>query len=154
MLRGKYVATNITDDQRKKMLDAHNFPDMNIEETLSVTSAEGLKRPMPLKYLFFKEDGMLDMQPSSFAGYALNLLCKKDSRLNDALIHGRNSVEGLRDIAKILNEKSPDLYPRLQRIGTTEADFTEGLNYVITDIIGGTNNSVHVNGGLKDAEVK
>ena len=123
---------------------------LRLLRTKNATASEFL--PLPIKYVFVSPEGEPQVPPSAFAGYALELLCKKDPSIKPLLTEGRSSVEGLRKLAQAIERITPGLYKRLQagNYSPEGFGFYEKLSKVIYDVGGGIENAIIAKGLLKD----
>lgn len=86
-----------------------------------------LKRPpepgreIDLPYEYTRLDGGVVVAQNAYgtAGYALDLMIQEKPELLDAVVESRKSAQGLRDVARIINEIKPGLYSALSRIDPT-----------------------------------
>lgn len=65
------------------------------------------------------------------------------------LIEGRSSVEGLRKLARALENVMPGLYKKLQTGEYSEKSFSEKLSFVI-QVVGGIRRVVRAQDSLRD----
>lgn len=105
------------------------------KHALLATKSLGETNP-PLEYCFITPEKKLCTISSAFAGYALEILCKKSPSLKPLLIEARSSVEGLRKVVRALEEIMPGLYKTLQTGDNTEEEFFKKLTFVISNFGG------------------
>lgn len=92
----------------------------------------GDRDPVPPVYIWpnVEHRGDATMTIGAFAAYGLELINQKDSRLHSALIQGRKSAEGLRQVAQIIEGIRPGLYTELQKLGESPDEFARGLRAI------------------------
>lgn len=150
MHRAEYFAKFATDEQKQKIDSVMNFGQLNLEDTVPITTPRGNALPLPVKYLYLAENGGPTTKSSSYAGYALELLCKKDPSLYLTLKEARSSVEGLKKLAAQIDKISPSLYSYLQTSDYSEEDFSKKLQGVISKTYGETKSLIRGPSGLQD----
>lgn len=74
---------------------------------------------MPYEYANFNGGEVVDQNGYGTAGYALDLMIEAKPELLDAVVESRKSAQGLRDVARIINDIKPGLYSALSRIDPT-----------------------------------
>ncbi|MFH1099036.1 MAG: hypothetical protein V1723_03935 [Candidatus Uhrbacteria bacterium] len=152
MHRADYFAQYVPDEEKKKLESVlDEFGSSNMEDTIPIKASTGKMLPVPIKYVYIiPEGGPIKggptIRPSAYAGYALELLCKKDPAIKSLLIEARSSVEGLRRLAQAIERIEPGLYKTLQAGDYTktglEEVFSEKLATVISSIAGGIENAI------------
>ena len=130
--RGEYFAKYATEEQKKRIEAVMKFGSLNLDDTVPITTPNGDILPLPIKYLYLTENGDLTTKSSAYAGYILELLCRKDPTLYPTLRQARGSVEGLRKLSTQIDRISPSLYSFLQSSDYTEKDFSGRLQKVIS----------------------
>lgn len=149
--RANYFAQHASKEEKEKLKNTLRYENLDMEDTLPIPTPAGYKLPIPIKYLFITTQGKPATRYSAYAGYALELLCKKDASIKSLLIEARSSTEGLRKLAQAIEKIMPGLYKTLQTGDYTEACFSEKLAFVISNVTGGIENAVTASGSLKDA---
>ncbi len=81
---------------------------------------------IPLKYMHINNQ-KLEFPPSAIAAYSLENLSAIEPKLIPALLKGRQDVNGLRDVVKIVDSISPGLYTELRALDYDSKDFLKGL---------------------------
>lgn len=148
--RATYVAQNATEGEKTKLEKALQFGRLDMEDTIPLeTSAEGIL-PMPVKYLNVVPGGEIEAIPSSYAGFAAELLCDSNPAMQKALIDSRKSVGGLRQLAREVDRIKNGLYLRLQGGDYSPTEFLRKLSMVIMEIGGGVEKTVKANGILRN----
>lgn len=145
MIRARYVAKNATRSEVQHLVAAvaaRGFRQVRIEDTIPLGLEGGPLFPIPLKYFYVGKDALSSTTGSSFAGYAIELLCKKIPTLEKSMVLGRTSVEGLREIARLINGVSPGLYQRLQKGNYSYSDYYPKLGLVINEAMGGIEHTI------------
>jgi hypothetical protein len=136
MHRAEYFAKFATVEQKSKIDTVMQFGQLNLEDTVPITTPRGDILPIPVKYLNLTENGGPTIKSSAYAGYALELLCKKNPSLYSILKQARGSVEGLKKLAVQIDKISPSLYRFLQTSEYSEEDFSNKLQGVVSKIYG------------------
>lgn len=149
MHRAKYFAQNASEGEKQKLEDALGFGEIGMEDTIPITTFPGEILPLPFKYLSITPDGKPTALSSAYAGYTLELLCRRDLVIKKLLIEGRGSVKGLRKLAKAFEKIMPGLYEELQCTYCSKRGFSETLSMVITNVAGGMDRSVRAQGLLR-----
>lgn len=150
MHRAKYFAQNASEKEIQKLGDALRFGEIRMEDTIPIITRTGEALPLPTKYLYITPEGKLTTKSSAYAGYALELLCRRNPAIKKFMIEGRSSVEGLRKLAQAFEEIMPGLYKKLQSSDYSEASFSEKLSMVISDVAGGKENAITAEGLLRN----
>ena len=86
----------------------------DMEKLIPFTIPEVGTIEVPVKYIYLDEEYSPNVRATSLAGYALELLCKKNPKIKPLLFEARNSVQALRDLAKEIDAIRPGLYEELQ----------------------------------------
>ena len=149
MHRADYFAQHASDEEKGKLEDALKFGNLDIEDTVPITTPYGETLPLPIKYLYVTPEGKSTTKSSAYAGYGLELLCKKDPSIKSLLVEARNSIEGLRKLTKEIEKVMPGLYKTLQASDYKEDSFSKNLANVISNVAGGTKNVITAKGTLK-----
>lgn len=149
MHRADYFAQHASNEEKEKLENALMFGNLDMNDTIPITTPTGETLPLPIKYLYVTPEGKPTTKSSAYAGYALELLCKKDSSIKPLLIEARDSVEGLRKLAQAIEKIMPGLYKTLQTGDYTENGFSEKLATVISGVAGGTENAVTAKDSLR-----
>jgi hypothetical protein len=149
MHRANYVAQNASEEEKAKLKASLKFGEIEMEDTVPITTPAGVILPLPAKYLYVTPEGKPTTKSSAYAAYAIELLCKKNPDMQTLLIEGRSSVEGLRKLAQAIEIIMPGLYKKLQSSDYTEASFSEKLSTVITNVAGGLDKAVKARGSLR-----
>ena len=148
--RANYFAKNASDTEKAKLEKTLRFGSLEMTDTVPITTPAGETLPLPIKYFYITPEGNVTTKSSAFAAYALELLFEQEPALKSLLTKGRNSVEGLRNIAQAFEKIMPGLYKSLQTADYTEASFSEKLSTVITDVVGDVNKAVKAKGELRN----
>lgn len=149
MHRANYYAQNASEEERAKLEDALRFGKIEIEDTVPISTSNGETLPLPVKYLYITPEGKPTTKSSAYAAHALELICRKNPAMQNLLIEGRSSVEGLRKLAQAFEKIMPGLYKILQTGEYSEASFSEKLSTVVTNVAGGMDSSVRAQGSLR-----
>ncbi|MBU1500072.1 hypothetical protein KKE48_04360 [Patescibacteria group bacterium] len=147
--RADYFAQNASEEEKQKLEEALRFGTIGMEDTVPITTPAGETLPLPAKYLYITPDGKPTTKSSSYAGYALELLCKSNPAMQNLLIEGRSSVDGLRKLVQAFEKIMPGLYKKLQTGEYSEASFSEKLSTVVTNVAGGMDSAVRAQGALR-----
>ena len=150
MLRGEYVNKNASVTEKYAIEDSLRYGPINLNDTIQINSPVGIL-PIPAKYTYVKPDGAPTCKSSSYAGYALELLCRQNPLLKISLGEGRKSLEGLKKVSNEIDKISPGLYLKLQKSDYSDASFSNALAFVITDVLGHIRKAVKAKGDLKDS---
>lgn len=159
MQHADYFARYATQEERARIESALRLGTLGMEDTIPtgmalgviwVNVSRGEPLPLPVKYIFLRPDGTPGASTASLAGYALEILCKKNPSLAPAMVGARQSSEGLRKFARILHETSPELYKKLQVGDYSAREFYRKLDMVINKVGGGIENVIKAEGSLKE----
>ena len=82
-------------------------------------------------YLWPQTDGGFNYGSAAIAATGMELLIDLRPELYQAVYHSRNSVNGLRQVARVVNSIEPGLYERLRQLEYSQADFFTGLSEVL-----------------------
>jgi hypothetical protein len=136
MLRGMYRGQNMSNELKELAKVVPSLDTCTPESLVSITNnASGYQYDIPLRYATFTASRTPNLPVPATAGYALELLCEKEPKLMPALLKGRTAVEGLRQVAQVIESIQPGLYPELQRLSYSEDDFALGMKKV-KEVIG------------------
>ena len=157
MHRADYFTQNASEEEKAKLehalkntfKDTPGFGKIRMEDTVPIKTHSSEILPLPAKYVWITPQETPDTSPSSLAGYALKLLCRSNPDMKKLLIEGRSSVEGLRKLARALENVMPGLYKKLQTGEYSEKSFSEKLSFVI-QVVGGIRRVVRAQDSLRD----
>lgn len=150
MHRANYFARYAAREERNRIETALKFGSVDLEETIPMITPSGELLPVPAKYIYVTPEGKPTTKSSAYAGYALEILCRRNPSLKPLLIEARSSVDALRKLAATLNKMSPHLYATLQKTDYTEADFSAKLGVVISKIHGSLEPAIKAKGALRN----
>ena len=154
MHRANYFARYASrNEEKEKSENALKLGIFNMEDTIPIIVSDNKVLPLPAKYFYVTPKGKPSTTISAYAGYALELLCKKEPSIEQLLVKARSSVEGLRKLIQAIEKISPGLYKILQTGDYTEENFSEKLATVIqSNVVGGIENAIitQTPGPLKD----
>jgi hypothetical protein len=159
MQSANYFAHYATKEDKERLESVLKLGPLDMDDTIPigmffdvpmVNVSVGQPLPLPLKYIFLRPEGRLSAARAAFAGYAIELLCRKNLSLAPAMIEARKSVEGLRKFARILYETSPELYKKLQVGDYSAREFRKKLEMVIDKVGGGIEKVIRAEGPLKE----
>lgn len=102
-------------------------------------STHGQEFKMPRSYWFptTSTNRFGGASTPSFAGYGMELLIAKDPRILESMIKARNSVEGLREFAKKVNELKAGLYSLLRRQPYKLDNFMAATDHIVQELYDG-----------------
>lgn len=84
---------------------------------------------VPYEYAKFEGGKVVLQNGYGTAGFALDLMIDAKPELLDAVVESRKSAQGLRDVARIINDIKPGLYSSLSRIAPT-LNYEENLEII------------------------
>lgn len=87
--------------------------------------------PIPMKYLDVDKDGDIYINISLFAGYAFELMIRKNPHLLDIAIKARSDPKMLSRMVMEINALSPGLYSKLRKLKYNSKDFKKGVEVVL-----------------------
>lgn len=137
MHRAEYIELNASPQYKQALSEAANWRDMELHETLHITTPQKESVALPLKYCHLTPQGGLTFTVSAYAGYAMELILNKHPHLREMMREARRSVDGLRVFAREIEGIKPGLYRRIRSYYYTEDDFGEALSYVTREISDG-----------------
>lgn len=108
------------------MKEQMGMPNGVWDEDITVPTKTG--DDLPGIYAWKVDDSKFLYANSAIAAHGLELLMVEKSELYQALLKARNSVEGLRQVAQVVDSVEPGLYPKLRKLSYSEAGFSEGLH--------------------------
>jgi hypothetical protein len=147
MHRANYVSKNASELERQKVFDSLHFGELNMEDTLPITIQQtGKILPIPVKYVYITPEGIPSIKSSSFAAYAIEILCKNNPNIKPLLKEARFSVDGLRKLSKELGKDIPEFYKEFHTKTYSENDFSDILSKIIGDKL---SNYIVASGQLK-----
>lgn len=150
MHRADYFASHASDEDKEKLENALRFGNLDMGDTIPITTPSGETLPLPIKYLYITPEEKPTTKSSAYAGYAIELLCRKDTNIKLLMIEARNSVDGLRKLAQAIEKIVPGLYKELQTSDYTETNFSEKLATVIAKVAGGTEKAITAKNSLRE----
>ena len=151
MHRADYFASHASDEEKGKLENALRFEDLDMEDTVPITTPSGKTLPLPIKYLYITPEGKPITKSSAYAGYTIELLFRKDPAIKPLMIEARNSVDSLRKFAQAIEKIAPGLYKELQTSDYTEDNFSEKLATVVAKVVGGTEKAITAKSSLRQA---
>jgi hypothetical protein len=151
MHRADYFAQNATTEDRSKIENAIGVGPLDTEDTIPYAIRDIGIVPLPLKYFFVELPKKPGSKDASFAGYALELICRKNPSIKSLFVEARRSVEGLRELARGFEAMKTGLYRNLQRTSYDPIDFSKKLSFVISEIMGGVESVIVAKGLLRDS---
>ncbi len=112
-LRARYMRRYLDPKTLNKFAKALGRRTINIGDKLMFPwKTEQL--PIPLEYLIIEQNGLVRVPGPAPAGYAIELLGKQAPELRKQMIQARRSLEGLRTVAKTIENIKPGLYSKIQ----------------------------------------
>jgi len=136
MLAAEYVKQNVSTADEDKMAETlgsdARFDSLDIVAEIRNEKGETMYK-LPLKYFLL---GTKSHAMSSPAGFAMEMLCKQNPKLWPAIIKSRTSAEGLREVARNINEIDPSLYEKLRAHLYDTDGFQRGLHDTVKAIGG------------------
>lgn len=96
---------------------------------------------VPYEYAKFEGGKVVQQNGYGTAGYAMDLMVEARPELLDAIVESRQSAQGLRDVAQIINDIKPGLYGALSRLDPVL--FHEENLSIIKDAIEGREDAGH-----------
>lgn len=85
---------------------------------------------VPGPYAWATPDKDITFASSSATAVGFEMIAQQIPEFHDALIESRHSVDGLRDVAKILNSLSPTLYSQLTKLSYNREDHAHAYNLI------------------------
>jgi len=138
MMRAEYVKTFQGEAERVKLLTRLGKPSESTLDASIPSSYRDLTYYIPLKYAYITPDNNnVQISVTTMAGMGLELICKKEPRLWNALISARKEMSGLREVPKIINGLKSGLYTDLRALGYSREDFSDGYKKIVDSLFDG-----------------
>jgi len=146
LFRGNYKEKYLTKEQKRKLSSSirnlsargNDEKQQNKEEMAEVISSV-------LKYFDLVTENRAEINKTSLASSAIELLMLVDRRLFSILVEARTSIEGFKKLAIRLNRIKPNLYVYLQKGDLSEKSFMEKYLFVRNKASGIWGQSVKAN---------
>ncbi len=147
--RGIYKQKYINRRDKLRLQSITEYGNIKMDDTLGSPDSAGNILPVPFKYLDVTGETSIGVKESAYAGFAIELLMRKNKNLFKVLCNARSSIEALRSLPIELNKMDQGLYLFLQKGEYDMDSFRSKLKYIIDGLLGGTSKVIKSRGNLR-----